>query len=582
MSAMATDLRKSGIEVVGDVPWGTHFCQFYDTDDDLLEMLVPYFRAGLDSDEACLWIVSSQIAEHARTALKHTLPQLDRYLAEQRFEIFGASDWYMSDGALSLDRVIRTWSEKCAGALARGHAGLRVSGDSLWLKREQWSDFNCYEAALNRSMADLRMICLCSYPLAVSEARDILDVTQTHHFAVARRRGRWELVETAELKQAKSEISRLNEELEQRVIERTSELTAANEQLKRALEEIDKLRQHLESENVYLREEVRAASGESTILGNSPAIRHLLERIEMVAPTDATVLILGETGVGKELVARAIHESSPRREHSLVKINCSAIPRELFESEFFGHIRGAFSGASTDRIGRFQLADGGTLFLDEIGDLPQEMQPKLLRVLQDGEFEPVGDNRTRLVNVRTIAASNRDLKSLVRAGQFREDLYYRLSVFPIEVPPLRERNDDIPILATHFLGAACKRFGRSGLRFNASQLRQLQDYDWPGNVRELQNVVERAVIASRSGSLRLDILGGAQAGSSAPVESTASDESEVVPDEEMNRRVRDNVAAALKRSGGRIYGPGGAAELLGISPSTLNTRVKKLGLKKGT
>jgi transcriptional regulator with GAF, ATPase, and Fis domain len=190
--------------------------------------------------------------------------------------------------------------------------------------------------------------------------------------------------------------------------------------------------------------------------------------------------------------------------------------------------------------------------------------------------------RTRLVNVRTIAASNRDLKSLVRAGQFREDLYYRLSVFPIEVPPLRERNDDIPILATHFLEAACKRFGRSGLRFNASQLRQLQDYDWPGNVRELQNVVERAVIASRSGSLRLDILGGAQAGSSASVESTASDESEVFPDEEMNRRVRDNMAAALKRSGGRIYGPGGAAELLRISPSTLNTRVKKLGLKKGT
>jgi transcriptional regulator with GAF, ATPase, and Fis domain len=225
------------------------------------------------------------------------------------------------------------------------------------------------------------------------------------------------------------------------------------------------LRQRLESENAYLREEVKEASGNCELLGVSAGLRRVHEQIEMVAPTDATVLILGETGVGKELVARAIHESSPRREHSLIKINCSAIPRELFESEFFGHKKGAFSGALADRIGRFQLADGGTLFLDEIGDLPMGMQPKLLRVLQDGEFEPVGDNRTRRVSVRTIAATNHDLKGLVRAGLFREDLYYRLSVFPIEVPPLRERKDDIPILATHFLEAACKRFGRSGLRY---------------------------------------------------------------------------------------------------------------------
>jgi len=280
-------------------------------------------------------------------------------------------------------------------------------------------------------------------------------------------------------------------------------------------------------------------------------------------------------------VARAIHESSPRREHSLVKINCTAIPRDLFESEFFGHKKGAFSGALTDRIGRFQLADEGTLFLDELGDLPMEMQPKLLRVLQDGEFEPVGDNRTRRVSVRIIAATNHDLKGLVRAGLFREDLYYRLSVFPIEIPPLREREDDISLLATHFLEAASKRFSRSGLRYHASQLRQLQNYAWPGNVRELQNVVERAVIASPSGSLRLDLPGEDEAGSSAPGAARApvQEEVAVVPDAEMNRRVRDNLVAALKRSGGRIYGPGGAAELLGVSPSTLNTRVKKLGLK---
>jgi len=235
----------------------------------------------------------------------------------------------------------------------------------------------------------------------------------------------------------------------------------------------------------------------------------------------------------------------------------------------------------TDRIGRFQLADGGTLLLDEIGDLPPEMQPKLLRILQDGEFEPVGDSRTRRVNVRTIAASNRDLKTLVRAGQFREDLYYRMSVFPIEVPPLRDRKDDIPILAEHFLESARKRFGRPGLQLTARQLEQLRNYDWPGNVRELQNVIERAVIASRSGSLRLDLPDGAELGASAPAteESSLHQEPAVIPDNEMSRRVRENMAAALKRSGGRIYGPGGAAELLGVRPSTLSTRVRKLGLK---
>jgi PAS domain S-box-containing protein len=342
----------------------------------------------------------------------------------------------------------------------------------------------------------------------------------------------------------------------------------------------DRLRERLESENEYLQEEVRAASGSATILGSSAGVHRVLEQIEMVAPTDATVLILGETGVGKELVARAIHERSLRRDRPLVKINCTAIPRELFESEFFGHIKGAFSGASRDRIGRFQLADGGTLFLDEIGELPLAMQPKLLRVLQDGEFEPVGNDQTRRVNVRIIAATHRDLKSLVHAGRFREDLYYRLSVFPIEVPPLRERKDDIPLLAKHFLEMACKRFSRSGLHLTASQIKQLQNYDWPGNVRELQNVIERAVITARMGSLRLDIpTTGTGSFTPATARSKSREDSEVIPDKEMTRRMRDNMVAALKRSGGRIYGPGGAAELLGIRPSTLSTRIKKLGLK---
>jgi transcriptional regulator with GAF, ATPase, and Fis domain len=348
----------------------------------------------------------------------------------------------------------------------------------------------------------------------------------------------------------------------------------------RAFDEIDKLRQRLELENAYLQEEVRAAFGSTVILGKSAGVQRVQEQIEMVAPTDATVLVVGETGVGKELVAHAIHARSRRRDRPLVTINCTAIPRELFESEFFGHIKGAFSGALRDRVGRFQLANGGTLFLDEIGELPRDLQPKLLRVLQDGELVPVGMDGTRHVDVRTIAATNRDLKSLVHAGRFREDLYYRLSVFPIEVPPLRDRKDDLPLLAKHFLEVACKRFNRSGLHLTASQIRQLQTYDWPGNVRELQNVIERAVITSRLGSLRLDIP-SAESGSSATATtgSKSREESEVLPDKEMTRRMRDNMIAALKASGGRIYGPGGAAELLGIRPSTLTTRIKKLGLK---
>ncbi len=585
-TAMESELRDSGIDVVGAMPWGTHLCHFYDTKEDLLETLVPYFKAGLKSKEFCFWVVSDVTEQEAIEALRQATPDLERHFADRSMEIVSDRAWYLGGGPKDLDRVIRGWNEKLSDALSRGYCGMRVTGGTVWLKKKDWKDFNDYERKLDESIANLAMTCICSYPVAACGAAEVLDVARTHQLMVARRNGLWEVLETPELRQAKSEIKRLNEVLERRVIERTGELTAVNEQLRNALGEVTKLRQRLESENAYLRQEVREASGNLKLLGASAGLHRVLEQIETVALTDASVLILGETGVGKELVARAIHESSPRRDRPIVKINCTAIPRELFESEFFGHLKGAFTGASADRIGRFQLADGGTLFLDEIGDLPPAMQPKLLRVLQDGEFEAVGDNRTRRVNVRIIAATNRDLKSLVRERRFREDLYYRLSVFPIEVPPLRERADDIPVLATHFLKAASKRFNRSGLRLSASQLRQLQNYDWPGNVRELQNVIERAVIASRSGSLRLDIPGrnesspSNQPRSSAPAhESTSSEESEVIPDKEMRRQARDNMVAALKRSGGRIYGHSGAAELLGIKPSTLSTRVKKLGLK---
>jgi hypothetical protein len=285
---MATELIKSGIDVVGDMPWGSHFCQFYETKDDLLEVLIPYFTAGLESNEACLWIVSTLSDQEACGALIHALPDFERYFADQRVEVIEDSEWYIPGGSFDLNRVMRLWAEKHASALARGYSGIRVSADTFWLKRERWNEFDAYEEHINKFLLDLRMTCLCNYPLAASRATDILDVSRTHQFAVARRKGNWEVVETAELRQAKSEIKRLNEELEQRVVERTAELSAANEQLKGAVDEIDKLRRRLELENAYLQEEVRAASGSGTILGKSAGIRRVLEQIEMVAPTDAT------------------------------------------------------------------------------------------------------------------------------------------------------------------------------------------------------------------------------------------------------------------------------------------------------
>ena len=345
----------------------------------------------------------------------------------------------------------------------------------------------------------------------------------------------------------------------------------------RAFAEIDRLRRRLEEENAYLREEVDLALAFGTIVGQSPALRRVLPQIEMVAPTDSTVLVLGETGTGKELVARAIHERSRRAQRPLIKVNCGAIPREMFESEFFGHVRGAFTGALRDRAGRFQLADGGTVLLDEVGDLPVELQPKLLRVLQEGQYERVGDDTTREVDVRVIAATNRDLKAEVRAGRFREDLYYRLGVFLIELPPLRERKGDIPLLASHFVSLAARKLGVPEPRISMEEWEQLKGYDWPGNVRELQNVIERTVILSRGGRPRLDAIvadHAAHEGAAPPPAAHPPEPAEIVPEDEWRRRERANLVAALKRAGGRIYGPGGAAEILGVKPSTLQSRLR--------
>ncbi len=351
----------------------------------------------------------------------------------------------------------------------------------------------------------------------------------------------------------------------------------------RAFEEVARLRQQIELERDHLREEVREALALGDIVGESAGLQMVLRQVERVAPTNASVLLLGESGTGKELVASAIHDRSARRQQPFVRVNCASVHAELFESEFFGHVKGAFTGAVRDRVGRFQLADGGTLFLDEVGEIPPTLQAKLLRVLEGGQFERVGEERTRRVDVRIIAATNRVLESEVEAGRFRRDLYYRLSLFPIEVPPLRDRKEDIPLLAAHFLRLAGQRLNRPAPRLAASDLEMLRQYDWPGNVRELAHVMERAVILTDGRELRvrqaLALARPRPGRPGSPTQPGTTGPAAAVTDAEMRRLEQENIQLAMDQAGGKIYGHGGAAELLGLKPTTLTYRMKALGIR---
>jgi DNA-binding NtrC family response regulator len=321
-------------------------------------------------------------------------------------------------------------------------------------------------------------------------------------------------------------------------------------------------------------------SGE--IVGASSAYRLLRRRIEMVAPTDSTVLIQGETGTGKELIAHEIHKMSRRKDQPLVRVNCASIPKELFESEFFGHVRGAFTGAIKDRVGRFEAAHGGTLFLDEVGEIPMELQSKLLRALQEKQYERVGDERTKRADVRIIAATNRALQQEVKAGRFREDLYYRLNVFPLQVAPLRERREDIPLLAKYFVEILVKELKCPKPRLTEAGVARLQSYDWPGNIRELRNEIERAIIVARGNALEFDLPVAVSAPISAPsgFEMGETAQPAFLTEPEIQRRERDNLYMVLEKTGWKIKGADGAAELLGVKPTTLISRIKKMGLKR--
>jgi transcriptional regulator with GAF, ATPase, and Fis domain len=344
----------------------------------------------------------------------------------------------------------------------------------------------------------------------------------------------------------------------------------------KAFNEIDHLKSQLELENAYLKEEINEARSFGDIIGRSPHLMNLLNQIELVAPTDANVFIFGESGTGKELIAREIHKRSLRKKMPMIKVNCATIPKELYESEFFGHIKGAFTGAIKNRAGRFQAADKGTLFLDEIGELPIELQGKLLRVLQEGTYERIGEDITRHVDVRIIAATNRKIKDEIKQGRFREDLYYRLNVFPLHIAPLRDRKKDTKLLAYHYIRKISKDMKRPVPKITNSNMEKLMAYSWPGNVRELRNIIERSVITSRGESLEFSISEYTQETSLQSENNILKQTTKILTDPEMAVLSMENTLNALKICDGKIYGKNGAASLLNIPPTTLCSRLKKI------
>ncbi len=380
-----------------------------------------------------------------------------------------------------------------------------------------------------------------------------------------------------ELSKKNAELEGLKAKLEERVKERTAELTReilkheqTEKKLRKALKDIERLKEQIESDYTYLREELKSEHKFEDIIGQSDPLKYVLFKIEQVATTDSSVLLLGETGTGKELIARAIHSMSQRKERPLVKVDCATLPPNLIESELFGREKGAYTGSQERQMGRFEFADGSTIFLDEIGELPLELQVKLLRVIQDGEFERLGSNHPIKVDVRIIAATNRNLEKEIAMGNFRKDLWYRLNVFPITLPPLRQRKEDIPLLVNEFVQRYSKKIGKDITKIPDSAMETLQRYPWPGNIRELQNVIERAVINTPGTLLQL----ADQLDSTVAVDSTPN------PRRSLQEIERESILRVLEETSWRIEGAKGAADILGLNPSTLRGRMRKFGIRR--
>lgn len=472
--------------------------------------------------------------------------------------------------------VIAMALEKTEGVYCRGVAGERKRGDEL-LRRVP-------EEIRSMAVLPLRTAETVLGTFNVGSSRtDGIPAEVRSFLEAAAGRLATALHNAAVLEELSSACDRLQKEcaLQKSALEKSRDELEL--EVARRTAEIRKLQERLQAENIYLKEELAGAHAYGGIIGESPSLKAVISRIALVAPTDANVLILGESGTGKELIAREIHRQSAHRDRPLIRVNCATIPKDLYESEFFGHVKGAFTGAVSDRVGRFEAADGGTLFLDEVGEIPPSLQGKLLRVLQEGEFERVGEGRTRKVAVRIVAATNKNLAEEIKAGRFREDLFYRLNVFPIEITPLRERKEDIPLLVAHFTDAISRRLNRPPPRLTEANLMDLKAHDWPGNVRELQNIIERALILSPQGRLNFDLpefRGNPRLHGQALPEASSGPAAPILNEAEIAALQKQSLLAGLIRSGWKIYGKDGAAQLLGIKPTTLIERMRRWGIKR--